>query len=63
MSRGVLADTNMPIQNKYSDLAIPASANVGTSGNWDDRFAVLTAKGTNLPALIIGKAETKGAKK
>ena len=57
MSFGVPAGTNTPYQVVISRPGKPASASVGTSGNSDERFAVVTASARTLPPLIWPIAE------
>src|SRR5260370_42586194 len=63
MSLGVREETSKPTQKTYSAFATPASAKVGTSGNWLTRLTVFTARGRSFPSRMSGSAETRGAKK
>ena len=51
---GVPPVANKPYQVVISTPGTPASARVGTSGNWDERAGDITARGLSLPDLMCG---------
>ena len=59
---GIPAGPQIPNQSEYSKPGRPDSAIVGTLGNKEDRFEVLTAIALTLPPLISSKTEDIGAK-
>src|SRR5262245_13228496 len=61
ISVGVPAGATTPSQNVFSSDGNPASAVVGTSGNFAKRCFEVTANGLSLPASTCGSAVVEGS--